>query len=152
MVCALSVSRDEADRRSLLSALFMAPAWKWGLSIVPLIGLVKGYPKPEDLDLNQSVGACVRGCRGCARCSTDTLVCCSARVHWRCVVLLRLPCQANVSCLVALPSGLTAVVCRAYLLVAVNMAMLLVHGNNVRRKLEYNESKKPKAIEGPKSA
>ena len=38
------------------SALWAAPAWKWGLAIVPLYGAVTGVPAIEKVDLNNALG------------------------------------------------------------------------------------------------
>ncbi len=46
----------------LNSFLFLAPAWKWGLAIVPLYGIVIGVPAVENLDLNQSLALMFTGC------------------------------------------------------------------------------------------
>lgn len=43
------------------NALFMAPAWKWGLSIVPLVGAIRGEPSVENLDLNLSLALSTTG-------------------------------------------------------------------------------------------
>jgi len=43
------------------NALFLAPAWKWGLAIVPLAGVFTGNPPVENLDLNTSLALVTTG-------------------------------------------------------------------------------------------
>jgi len=43
------------------NALWAAPAFKWGLAIVPLYGIVQGKPAVQDLDLNQSLALAATG-------------------------------------------------------------------------------------------
>jgi len=38
------------------AALWAAPAWKWGLAIVPLYGAITGVPSIEKVDLNNALG------------------------------------------------------------------------------------------------
>jgi hypothetical protein len=47
--------------RKCNNALWAAPAFKWGLSIVPLYGILQGKPKVEDLDLKQSLALSFTG-------------------------------------------------------------------------------------------
>jgi len=43
------------------NALNVAPAWKWMLSIVPLIGVFRGTPPPSQLDPGQSGSLAITG-------------------------------------------------------------------------------------------
>jgi len=43
------------------NALWAAPAFKWGLAIIPLYGAITGKPPVEDLDLNQSLALTFTG-------------------------------------------------------------------------------------------
>jgi hypothetical protein len=40
---------------SVSAALWAAPAWKWGLAIVPLYGAITGVPSIEKVDLNNAL-------------------------------------------------------------------------------------------------
>ena len=42
--------------RRFNNALVLAPLWKWGLAIVPLMGVFTGVPAVENLDVNTSIG------------------------------------------------------------------------------------------------
>lgn len=39
----------------------LAPLTKWGLSVVPLIGIFQGYPAPQNIDVNTSMGLACTG-------------------------------------------------------------------------------------------
>jgi hypothetical protein len=41
--------------RKYNTALELAPLWKWGLAVVPLVGVVTGKPAVENIDLNTSL-------------------------------------------------------------------------------------------------
>lgn len=45
--------------QSMNNALWAAPAWKWGLAIVPLYGVITGSPV-EKVDLNNALGQSTR--------------------------------------------------------------------------------------------
>jgi len=89
------------------NALFVAPAFKWGLAIVPLIGAIEGRPPVDQIDEMQAMSLSVSG------------------LIWSYYGFLVRP--------------------TAYLLVAVNLALLGANGNNVYRKLKWNSENKPKA-------
>lgn len=41
--------------KNMNNALWAAPAWKWGLAIVPLYGAITGIPTIEKVDLNNAL-------------------------------------------------------------------------------------------------
>jgi len=43
------------------NALTLAPLWKWGLAIVPLMGVFTGTPTVENLDVNTSIALASTG-------------------------------------------------------------------------------------------
>ena len=43
------------------NALTLAPLWKWGLAIVPLMGVVTGVPTVENLDVHTSIALATTG-------------------------------------------------------------------------------------------
>lgn len=47
--------------KTINNALFAAPAWKWGLALVPLYGAIQGKPRVDNLDLNQSLALSTTG-------------------------------------------------------------------------------------------
>lgn len=95
-----ALSESNPTFKKVNNALFMAPAWKWGLSVVPLIGAIRGEPSVENLDLNLSMALSTTG------------------IIWSYYGLKVRP--------------------TAYLLVAVNLALLGVNGYNVVRKMKYD--------------
>jgi len=54
------MQRSPAFRR-MNNALLAAPAWKWGLAIVPLYNAVTGVPSVDKLDINTSVALAATG-------------------------------------------------------------------------------------------
>ena len=43
------------------NALTLAPLWKWGLAVVPLMGVFTGVPAVENLDVNTSIALASTG-------------------------------------------------------------------------------------------
>jgi len=81
------------------NALFLAPAWKWGLAIVPLAGVFTGTPPVDKLDLNTSFALVLTGS------------------IWAYYATLVRP--------------------KAVSLMSVSLALVVVHGYNIARKLKY---------------
>jgi len=56
-----SLNANNPAFRKFNNALTLAPLWKWGLAIVPLMGVVTGVPAVENLDVNTSVALATTG-------------------------------------------------------------------------------------------
>ena len=50
-----SLNATSPTFRKFNNALTLAPLWKWGLAIVPLMGVITGVPSVENLDVHTSM-------------------------------------------------------------------------------------------------
>ena len=56
-----SLNATSPTFRKFNNALTLAPLWKWGLAIVPLMGVFTGTPSVENLDVNTSIALASTG-------------------------------------------------------------------------------------------
>ena len=56
-----SLNASSPTFRKFNNALTLAPLWKWGLAIVPLMGVFTGTPSVENLDVNTSIALASTG-------------------------------------------------------------------------------------------
>jgi len=56
-----SLNATSPTFRKFNNALTVAPLWKWGLAIVPLMGVFTGVPSVENLDVNTSIALASTG-------------------------------------------------------------------------------------------
>ena len=56
-----SLNQSSPTFKKFNNALTLAPLWKWGLAIVPLMGVFTGVPAVENLDVNTSIALASTG-------------------------------------------------------------------------------------------